>query len=65
MRVHVRCLRLVLPQELFFWLVTVQLFVRINAADRVVLAVAASVFAVWVVAAAVVASVPEASLVMG
>jgi hypothetical protein len=56
---------LVLPRELFFQLVTVQLFMRIDVADQVVLAVVASVFAVRVVAAAVVASVPEASLVMG
>ena len=62
---RVRCLGLVLLQELFFWLVTVWLFVRIDAADRVVLAVAASVFTVRVVAAAVVASVPEASSVTG
>ena len=62
---HVRCLGLVLPQELFFQLVTVQLFVRIDAADQVVLAVVASVFVVWVVAAAVVVSVPEASSVTG
>ena len=56
---------MVLLRELFFWLVTVRLFVRIDAADRVMLAVVASVFAVWVVAAAVVASVPEVSSVMG
>ena len=56
---------MVLPRELFFWLVTVWLFVRIDAADRVVLAVAASVFAVQVVAAAVVVSVPEVSSVTG
>jgi hypothetical protein len=57
-------LGLVLPQELFFWLVTVWLFMRIDTADWVVLAVAASVFMVQVVAAVVVVLVPEASSVM-
>ena len=54
---------MVLPWELFFWFVTVQLFMQIDAADWVVLMVAASVFTVRVVAAAVVVSVSGVSSV--